>query len=47
MSDGPDPDGWQATFGDLITLMITFFVLLFSMSSLDESTLNQMDSRNI
>jgi flagellar motor protein MotB len=34
-----DPNGWMNTFGDLVTLMITFFVLLFSMSSLDESTL--------
>ena len=35
----PDPPrgcpAWLATYGDMITLVLTFFVLLFSMSSLD------------
>ncbi|MCB9477776.1 MAG: flagellar motor protein MotB [Deltaproteobacteria bacterium] len=35
-ADGPDPLGWMLTFSDLITLMLTFFVLLLTMSSLDD-----------
>ncbi len=31
----PDPNAWMVTFGDLITLMLTFFVLLLTMSSMD------------
>lgn len=27
--------GWMATYGDLVTLLLCFFVLLFSMSSID------------
>jgi chemotaxis protein MotB len=32
---GLDPNGWMVTFSDLITLLLTFFVLLLSMSSMD------------
>lgn len=38
--DGGDPNAWMATFADLVTLLITFFVLLLSMSSLDASAVN-------
>ncbi len=31
-----DPNAWMVTFGDLITLLLTFFVLLLSMSSMDD-----------
>ena len=31
----PGAPAWMATYGDMITLVLTFFVLLFSMSSLD------------
>lgn len=41
MSDGPDPDAWLVTFGDLITLLLTFFVLLLSMSSMDKQRLKE------
>lgn len=27
--------GWMATYGDLVTLLLCFFILLFSMSSID------------
>lgn len=30
-----DPNGWMLTFSDLLTLLLTFFVLLISMSSID------------
>lgn len=33
--DSPDPNGWMLTFSDLITLLLTFFVLLLTMSSMD------------
>ncbi|MDD3917950.1 MAG: flagellar motor protein MotB, partial [Synergistaceae bacterium] len=26
---------WLVTYGDMVTLVLTFFVLLFSMSSID------------
>ncbi|MCR5481611.1 MAG: flagellar motor protein MotB [Clostridia bacterium] len=29
-------DAWLATYGDMITLILVFFVLLYSMSSIDE-----------
>ena len=42
--DGPgiDPQGWMITFSVLLTLMLTFFVLLFSMSSLDAKSLKEL-----
>lgn len=38
---GTDPNAWMATFSDLLTLMLTFFVMLISMSSMDSRTLKQ------
>lgn len=29
-------DAWLATYGDMITLVLTFFILLFSMSTIDQ-----------
>ena len=31
----PGLPAWQGTFGDLMNLLLCFFVLLFSMSSVD------------
>jgi chemotaxis protein MotB len=39
---GADPNAWMVTFGDLITLLLTFFVLLLSMSSLDSNNFKEM-----
>jgi chemotaxis protein MotB len=39
---GMDPSAWMITFSDLLTLMLTFFVLLFSMSSLDAKALKEL-----
>ncbi|MEE9273982.1 MAG: flagellar motor protein MotB [bacterium] len=39
--EGPNPNAWLVTFGDLITLMLTFFVLLLSMSSMDEQRIER------
>ena len=37
--DGLSTNSWMTTFSDLITLLLTFFVLLFSMSSMDDQKL--------
>lgn len=34
---GDEGGSWMDTYGDLVTLLLTFFVLLYSMSSLDQS----------
>lgn len=36
-----DPMGWLTTFSDLITLLLTFFVLLLSMSSMDRQVITE------
>lgn len=36
-----DPMGWLVTFSDLITLLLTFFVLILSMSSMDRRIVQQ------
>lgn len=42
--DTPPPGSplWLATFGDLMNLLLCFFVLLFAMSSVDEEKFNQI-----
>ncbi|MEF8794797.1 OmpA/MotB family protein [Thiohalorhabdus sp.] len=41
---GPDKTFWMVTFSDLLSLMLTFFVLLLSMSTLSESSLQRIAS---
>lgn len=41
-SAGVAGDAWLVTFGDLVTLLLTFFVLLLSMSSMDRSILTKI-----
>lgn len=36
-SEKPDTGSWLTTYGDMVTLLLTFFVLLFSFSSVDAS----------
>lgn len=36
-SDGPKGANWMDTYGDMVTLLLTFFVLLYSFSSIDSS----------
>lgn len=42
--DEPRGDEWLATFSDCVTLLLTFFVLLYSMSSVDQEKLEQLSS---
>ena len=35
LKNGPPSDAWLITFADLVSLLITFFVLLFSMKNID------------
>lgn len=37
----PDKNRWMTTFSDMVTLLITFFVLLISMSSMDDKSLTE------
>ena len=41
---GVSGDGWLATYSDTITLLLTFFVLLYSMSSVDAQKLKQISN---
>ncbi|MFZ5570316.1 MAG: OmpA family protein [Thermodesulfobacteriota bacterium] len=36
------PDTWMVTFGDLIMLMLTFFVMLMTMKSMDNETARKL-----
>ena len=38
-----EPVMWLVTFSDLVTLLLTFFVLLLSMSSMDKSVLTRIN----
>ncbi len=40
----PDPNTWVLTYGDLITLLITFFVLIISFSKIDMEKLAEVAS---
>jgi len=35
-------DAWLATYGDMVTLVLTFFVLMYSFSSVNEQKLNDI-----
>lgn len=41
-SGGAPKDAWLITFSDLMTLLLTFFVLLLSMSSMDRSYISRV-----
>ena len=40
-SEGGADQSWMLTFSDMMTLLLTFFVLLFSMSSTDSEKLSK------
>ncbi|MGX4600738.1 flagellar motor protein MotB [Faecalimicrobium sp. JNUCC 81] len=40
--DDINPDSWLATYADTITLLLTFFILLYSISSVDSEKLKQL-----
>lgn len=41
-SEQNDPNAWMVTFGDLIMLLLTFFVLLLTMKSMDKKDTDEM-----
>lgn len=40
----PDTESWMGTFADLVSLMLTFFILIISMSTLDQTGLSDISS---
>ncbi|MDX8398009.1 MAG: flagellar motor protein MotB [Mariprofundaceae bacterium] len=40
----PDPEAWMVTFADLVSLMLTFFILLVSMSTMDKTGLQDIST---
>lgn len=40
--DDVNPDAWLATYSDTITLILTFFILLYSISSVDSQKLKEL-----
>ncbi|MGL4774130.1 MAG: OmpA family protein [Clostridium sp.] len=42
VSDGPRGDEWLATFSDTVTLLMTFFILLYSMATVDTAKMEQL-----
>jgi len=42
--DEIDTEAWMTTFADLISLMLTFFILLVSMSTLDKTGLTEIST---
>ncbi|MGL6105055.1 OmpA family protein [Romboutsia sp.] len=40
--DDINPDAWLATYSDTITLVLTFFILLYSISSVDSQKLKEL-----
>ncbi len=40
----PNTEAWMTTFADLISLMLTFFILIISMSTLDKTGLSDVSS---
>lgn len=41
-SEDAGAPAWMATYGDLVTNMLVFFVLLFSMSTVDQNTFSEI-----
>ncbi len=40
--NNPDDSGWLVTYGDIMTLLLSFFVLLFALSSMDDFLYNEI-----
>jgi len=41
-NDQVDPNAWMTTFGDLVMLLLTFFVLLLTMKSMDSGKVREI-----
>jgi len=42
MSEGPNPLGWALTYGDLVTNLMLFFIVLYAMSTVEVDKLLQL-----
>lgn len=42
--DGIDPNSWMSTYSDTITLLLTFFILLYSFSAIDNEKLTNISN---
>lgn len=40
----PNPEAWMTTFADLVSLMLTFFILIISMSTMDKTGLTDVEA---
>jgi len=40
----PNTEAWMTTFADLVSLMLTFFILLISMSTMDKTGLSDIET---
>ncbi|TLS66711.1 motb protein [Mariprofundus erugo] len=40
----PNTEAWMTTFADLVSLMLTFFILIISMSTMDKTGLSDIES---
>ena len=36
VDEGPKAPFWLVTYGDMVTLLLTFFILMFAMSTIEE-----------
>lgn len=43
-NNGGGPQGWMTTFSDLMSLLLTFFILLYSMSTIDAQKFKDITS---
>ncbi|MDR1678062.1 MAG: OmpA family protein [Deltaproteobacteria bacterium] len=42
---GLDPTGWMLTYSDMVTLLLTFFVMIISITSIEPGTLADIDDQ--
>lgn len=40
--DSDESENWMVTYSDMVTLLLTFFILLFSMSEIDQAKFEEM-----
>ncbi|MDR2301932.1 MAG: OmpA family protein [Deltaproteobacteria bacterium] len=43
---GLDPTGWMLTFSDMVTLLLTFFVMIISITTIEPGNLTEIDDES-